>query len=317
MPRTSLDDALATPVAPAPDASFEALLAYLAEARGEHEQRLLDAGALLFRGWDVRSAEDLVRFVQAFTPGGRLFDYAGGASPRTSLGGGSYSSTEYPPHLQLALHNELSYSTLYPSRLFFLCVVEPEDGGETTIGDSRLILARMDAAVIEKLRTKDVRYTRNLSSSAGSGYSWQDAFETSDPAQAEAYCRRIGADFEWRGEGLMHVRQHGPATAVHSLTGEETWFNQADGFHPSALDAVSYAELLSLCGNEDRFRLNSAYGDGSPFEPATLAHIREAIRAETIPHRWRLCDILVLDNRLTAHGRMPFTGSRKIALAMT
>jgi alpha-ketoglutarate-dependent taurine dioxygenase len=32
---------------------------------------------------------------------------------------------------------------------------------------------------------------------------------------------------------------------------------------------------------------------------------------------WQKGDILVLDNRLTAHGRMPFSGAKKIVLAMS
>ena len=316
MTQHSTDQILASPVEPDNQRSFGALLERIAGEQAALETRLLRHGALLFRGWDVASAEQLLRFVQIFSGDAPLFRYAGGASPRTGLGGGSYSSTEYPPHLQLALHNELSYASVYPSRLYFLCLVAPTDGGETTIGDSRRILARIDAAMLARLRRVGVRYIRNLSSAKGSGYSWQDAFETDDPAQAEEWCERNGADFDWRS-GVLHMSQDRPATTRHPQSGEEVWFNQADGFHPSGLDPSSYAELLALCGSEDRFRLNATYGDGEPFEAATLTHIRDAVRLETIPHRWQSGDVLVLDNLLAAHGRMPFTGPRKIALAMT
>jgi alpha-ketoglutarate-dependent taurine dioxygenase len=316
MTQRSTDHALASPIEPDCNRSFAALLERAANEQAALDARLLHDGALLFRGWDVDSTEQLLRFVRIFSGDAPLFRYAGGASPRTGLGGGSYSSTEYPPHLQLALHNELSYTSDYPLRLYFLCLVAPADGGETTIGDSRRILARIDPAILAKLRRAGVRYIRNLSSAEGSGYSWQDAFEADDPAQAEEWCRRNGADFEWRSR-VLHMTHDRPATTRHPQTGEEVWFNQADGFHPSGLDASSYAELLDLCGSEDRFRLNATYGDGEPFEAAMLAHIRDAIRRETMPHRWQSGDVLVLDNLLAAHGRMPFTGPRKIALAMT
>jgi alpha-ketoglutarate-dependent taurine dioxygenase len=265
----------------------------------------------------VSSVADLTSFVSAFSDGTPLFNYAGGASPRKMLGEGSYTSTEYPPHLQLSLHNELSYADVYPARLYFLCLVAPEEGGETTLGDSRRILRRIDPAVLERFRENEVRYVRNLSGLKGSGYSWQEALETNDPREAEACCRRIGADFEWRADGGLAMSQVRPATAVHPVTGEEVWFNQADGFHPSGLDARTYAELIALCGSEEAFRLNVTYGDGSPIERAALDHVREVIRAETIRHRWRAGDIVVIDNLLAAHGRMPFSGPRKIALAMT
>jgi hypothetical protein len=107
------------------------------------------------------------------------------------------------------------------------------------------------------------------------------------------------------------------ATAHHPETGEEVWFNQADGFHPSALDPATYARALAEVGSEDAFRLNVTYGDGEPIEREALEHIRAVLRAQTVPHRWERGDVVVLDNLLAAHGRLPFTGDRKIALAMT
>jgi hypothetical protein len=303
-------------VEPDGDPSLAGLLQAIGDSRLAFEARLLQHGTLLFRGWHIANSDALLHVVDIFSQGAALFRYAGGASPRTSLGGGSYSSTEYPEHLQLALHNELSYAAIYPTRLYFHCLVEPRQGGETTIGDSRRILARIDHALLDRLRHDGIRYVRNLSSAKGSGYAWQDAFETDDPADVEHWARSNGADIEWRGD-VVRLSQVLPATMRHPQTGEEVWFNQADGFHPTALGPLDYAEALALRGSEDHFRLNCTHGNGEPFAPDTLRQIREAISAETIGHRWRLGDLLVIDNLLSAHGRMPFSGPRKIALAMT
>lgn len=279
---------------------------------------MLVSGALLFRGFDLRTTEEFGRLVDAFSGGSPRFGYAGGASPRRVLEGGGgnvYNSTEYPPAVELSLHNELSYSGLYPRLLFFFCLIAPQQGGATTLGDSRRILSRVDGSVLQAFRTKGVRYVRNLSPDLGSGYSWQDAFETDDPVEAEAACRHLGASFEWR-DGFLRVSQVRPATARHPVTGEEVWFNQADGFHPSALDKETYASLLAYHGVEDAFRLTVSFGDGTPIGPDMLAEVRAAIAAERVEHRWEAGDVIVLDNLLIAHGRAPFSGSRKIALVM-
>jgi alpha-ketoglutarate-dependent taurine dioxygenase len=225
---------------------------------------------------------------------------------------GIYTSTEYPPHVGLSLHNELSYADVHPSRLFFCCLVAPEHGGETTLGDSRRILQRLDPAVAEAFRTRQVRYVRNLSPVRGGGYSWREAFGTDDPAEAGQVCARMGSAFEWRDGGVLRVSQTRPATAFHPVTGEEVWFNQADGFHPSGLPPELYGELTALAGSEDDLRLNAYYGDGSPIERAALEHVRAVLSEETVPHRWRAGDILVLDNFLAAHGRRPFSGPRHL-----
>ncbi len=307
-------------VEPNGSSSVAALLDAAARDGELFSNALLAHGALLFRGFDLADLDDFARFVSAFSGKDQLFGYAGGASPRSGLSQanpGVYSSTEYPSHVGLSLHNELSYADVYPQRLYFFCVTAPERGGETTIGDSRRILKNLPPALVERFRTRKIRYIRNLHSEKGYGYSWQEALGTDSRSEAEACCRRIGADFEWQPGGMLRMSQVRPATAVHPATGEEVWFNQADGFHPTALGADMYDEMMALCGSEEQFRLNVSYGDGTPIEVEALQAIRTLLIQETVPHRWRAGDILVIDNLLAAHGRMPFSGPRKIALAMT
>lgn len=307
-------------IEPAGDAEsavdLNALLDTARERRDFFQAKLLRHGAILFRGYGVRNAADFERFVEAFSGGEKLFDYAGGVSPRRALSGGVYTSTEYPAQYALSLHNELSYADVYPRRLYFCCLTPAETGGETTLGDSRRILRRIDPQVVTAFKRKKIRYVRNLQADKGSGYSWQEAFETEDRRAVENCCRKIGAEFEWKPNGALRLSQIRPAILTHPTTHEKVWFNQADGFHPSNLDAETYRALISLM-SEDEFRLNVFFGDGSPIDLETLGHIRAVLESETIPHKWRAGDVLILDNILAAHGRAPFTGARKIALAMT
>lgn len=279
-------------------------------------RQLLEWGALLLRGCPATLAPaDFARFVRGFS-GKSLIDYVGGASPRVKLGEGVYTSTEYPQNYTLSLHNELSYTYRWPDHLFFYCVTAAVEGGETSLGNSRAILKGIDEKVVGEFKSRKVMYVRNLHGGRGSGYSWQEAFETEDRRIIEAHCRAGGVRFKWKDDGGLTLSEVRPATASHPVTGEEVWFNQADGFHPSALDAETYALLISTM-KEEEFRLNSYYGDGTPLDLPALNHAREVMRRETALVPWRVGDILILDNLLTAHGRMPFTGTRRILLAMT
>jgi alpha-ketoglutarate-dependent taurine dioxygenase len=286
------------------------------ERRDELREKLLLHGALLLRGGRVLRPAELARFVREFS-GSPLLDYAGGVSPRVALGERVYTSTEYPEHYALSLHNEMSYTYRWPSRLFFHCVVAPAGGGgETPVADSRRLLGAIDAGVVERFRRAGVRYERNLAGDPASAYSWQAAFETEDRRAVEDYCRGGGVSFRWEGDGGLRLSEVRPATAAHPETGEEVWFNQADGFHPSGMGEETYRALVSDIG-EDNMRLNARFGDGSPVDPAMLDCVRAAMREEMALAPWQAGDILVLDNVLAAHGRMPFTGPRKIILAMT
>lgn len=67
---------------------------------------------------------------------------------------------------------------------------------------------------------------------------------------------------------------------------------------------------------EDDLPFNTYYGDGSPFEAATLDEIRAAYQQETVSFPWQAGDILMVDNMLAAHGREPYTGQRQVLVAM-
>ncbi|PYS89237.1 MAG: hypothetical protein DMF62_07750 [Acidobacteria bacterium] len=269
-------------------------------------KELTSAGAVVLRGFGVRDVYGFKSLVESFSSRD-LLNYAGGASPRSALTNGIYTSTEYPPEMPLALHNELSYSAAYPRTLFFFCSIEPMTGGETTLGDSRRILAALDPEIINLFNSKGVLYVWNLISDKTSQYSWQAVFETDDPQAVEEVCGRQRSEFEWTNDGGLRIRFVGPATAVHPETGEEVWFNQADGFHSGDLQDKDRLQ---------RPRLEAYLGDGSEIPIEALDHIRAVIRRETVPHRWKQGDILIVDNILAAHGRMPFSGPRKIILAM-
>ncbi|NJM52788.1 MAG: hypothetical protein HC846_04970 [Blastocatellia bacterium] len=156
--------------------------------------QLLRYGALLFRGFEVQTAEDFTDFVKRFS-GKEFFNYAGGASPRSLISGKVYNSTDYPPELMLELHNELSYSKHYPQHLYFFCETAPEKGGETILGDSRQILRRIRPKIAGLFKHKNILYERNLSANADSPYSWQKAFETEDKQLVEEICRQTGVGF--------------------------------------------------------------------------------------------------------------------------
>jgi alpha-ketoglutarate-dependent taurine dioxygenase len=292
-------------------AGFASLLEIAFEKRQFFREKLLKCGALLFRGYQVDSVSKFERFVRLFS-GKELLSYAGGVSPRLPLSEGVYTSTEYPAQYKLSLHNELSYADTFPSHIYFCCQKEAQRGGETTFGDSRRILKKIDSEIVDLFRQKKVCYIRNLHAEKGSGYSWQEAFETDCRIIVENRCRRIGASLEWKPCGGLRLKQIRPATATHPITGEEVWFNQAEGFHPSSLDAESLQ-----AADEENLRLNCRFGDGSPIDSEILQHVRAAVESETTPHKWQVGDILVLDNILSAHGRMPFSGERKISVAMT
>jgi alpha-ketoglutarate-dependent taurine dioxygenase len=211
------------------------------------------------------------------------------------------------------MHNEMAYTNSWPLKIWFLCLKAAEQQGETPIADSRQIYNRLNPALRERFAEKKVMYVRNYGT--GIDLPWQNVFQTDDKAEVEDYCRQNGIEFEWKADDGLRTRQVCQAVAMHPKTGEMLWFNQAHLFHASSLKPEIYESLISTFKEEDYPR-NTYYGDGSPIEPAALAEIRAIYEAEAVIFPWQEGDVLMLDNMLVAHGRQPFTGSRKIVVGM-
>jgi alpha-ketoglutarate-dependent taurine dioxygenase len=280
------------------------------------EQKLVEHGAILFRGFDINTPGAFARLTRSIAPG--LADCLDDNGPRTKITSGIYTSTEYPAEYQLSMHSEYAYSHKFPSRLYFCCVVEPGQGGATPLADNRRILKKLDPAIVEEFKTKRIKYVRNLHASSGFGLSWQAAFQTTDKSVVEKYCNDMAIDYEWKADGGLRLENTFESVITHPRTGEEVWFNQAPQFHPSDYPSHIYESLLdSYRGKEWDLPQTSFFGDDSPIDIAKLKHIRETMFGEATVSPWRQGDVVMIDNVLVCHGRMPYTGARKILLAMT
>jgi alpha-ketoglutarate-dependent taurine dioxygenase len=269
------------------------------------------AGGLLFRGFDVQGVEEFQRFAASF--GHALLGYDFGSTPRSKVTGGVYSSTEYPAHQSIPLHNEQSYSRSWPLKIWFYCPLPSRTGGETPIADSRLVYQRMPARIRERWAARQLLYVRNYG--GGLDVPWPKVFNTSDRGEVEAYCRAHDIGWEWKDDGELRTRQLCQAVAKHPRTREDVWFNQAHLFHVSALEEEVREVLLDAVSEEDLPR-NVYYGDGSPLEPELLDEIRAVLAGSQVVFPWQKDDVLMLDNMLAAHARNPFAGPRKVVVAM-
>lgn len=299
------------PLVVQPDISKPDPVRWAENNRGLIEAQLMRHGAILFRHFNLKTAEDFEQFATAIA--GELMEYRERSSPRHEVGHRVYTSTDYRADLPIFPHNEHSYAKKFPLKLFFFCETPAKEGGETPIADCRKIHQRIDPEIKKQFLDKKYIYVRNFTD--GFGVPWKTSFQTTDKSVVEMYCRENNIEFEWKGNNHLRTRQRRPAIAVHPRTYEKVWFNHATFFHVSTLDRSILEPMLSVF-TEEELPNNTYYGDGSDIEPWVLDHLRDAYVQETVTFKWNQGDVLLLDNMLAAHSRNKYSGPRKVLVAM-
>ncbi len=136
------------PVLITPGVAGESLVSAFARLRASIEAHLAAVGGVLLRGFSVPQVADFQAFASAF--GHPLLNYEFASTPRSAVSAGVYTSTEYPAHQHIPLHNEQAYTREWPMKIWFHCVTTAPTGGETPIADSRAVYRRMPKDILAR-----------------------------------------------------------------------------------------------------------------------------------------------------------------------
>ncbi|HEY9347095.1 MAG TPA: TauD/TfdA family dioxygenase, partial [Inquilinus sp.] len=137
------------------------LLEFAAEHGAAVDAALARHGAVLFRGFGVSGEDTLAALFQRLWT--EPLSYVYRSTPRTDVGKGVYTATEYPAAQEIPMHNENAYQRDWPMRIGFHCVTPAASGGQTPLADVGRVTERIDPAILAEFRDRRVRYIRNYS----------------------------------------------------------------------------------------------------------------------------------------------------------
>ena len=281
--------------------------------KDQHEQVeawLTEYGAILWRGFGVKNIQVFEKVAQATC---RELFQENGEHPREQIGSSVYTPTFFPAHQKLWWHNENSFNWHWPTKILFCCIQTPQQGGETPLVDSCEVFRRLDPDLRERFIARQVRYERSYG--LGVGLNWQAIFQTDDRREVEERCRREQMEYEWVQDGQLKTWQVRPAVMQHEHSKEWAWFNQAQHWHPVCLDVQTRAAIEAVYGAQGWPR-NCRYGDGREIADEEMESIMQVYKQLEVSFQWQEGDVLLVDNIQVAHGRNPFTGERKLLVAL-
>lgn len=285
--------------------------AWLTEQLPAIHAELHRSGCLLVRGLPVTSTGDFAAVRDVLLP--RRANYKEKATPRSDFGEGVFSSTDLPAAQPIRLHNENSYTLDFPGALLFGCLVAPEEGGATTVGDMRAALRMLPTDLRDRFERAGWLLVRNFSEMAG--LPWHKSFATEDQKVVEEYCRENTIGYEWLDEDTLRTRQLRSAIITHPVTGERSWFNHVAFWHQWSLDPDVRDILVETYG-EDGLPFATYLGDGTPLTRDEVDTLNAVYDQVTMRESWQAGDIMLVDNIACAHGREAFVGDRKIVVGM-
>jgi alpha-ketoglutarate-dependent taurine dioxygenase len=311
---------------------------WLEENKAFINQKIIEHGAILFRGFDVNGPEQFENVAQGVDPD--LKNNYLGTSPRNAVSKYVFSASELPPYYPIMQHCEMSFLPNPPRKLFFYCHIEPTEGGETPIVDFRKVYQDLDPMIREEFERKGIKNVRNYNGpSAKAKFDlwklkrWDEMFLTTDKKVVEESCKKNGLEFHWKDDDKLVLINDQEAIAKHPITGEKVWFNHLQVFHEAAaaieygyiakrqknLRAASFNVFTSLMSSikklttkEGDQAMNCTFRDGTPIPVSYVKHVEEVIWKNMVIFSWRKGDVLAIDNFSTSLGRLQYNCPREI-----
>ncbi len=262
-----------------------------------------------------RGTEGLQAFVRAVC--GDLLEYRERSSPRSEVADRVYTSTDYPAEQPIFPHNEHSYARRFPLKLFFFCVTPRRDRRRDADrrhrgGSSQ----RIDPEIRRALRGAglDVRAQLPRRASASPGR------RSSRPTTG----REVEALLPRGRHRLRVARRRPPAHPAGAAGDRRAPAHRRDGLVQPRhllprLDAAARPSASRCCATSARrtCRTTPSTATARPSSRRSLEHLRAGLHARRWSRfPWQEGDVLLIDNMLTAHARNPFTGPRKVVVAM-
>ena len=287
------------------------LASFLVDSKSAVDAALADAGALVFRGFDVPDPQAFDAAIEGFGEAGFTYEDSLSNAVRTNVTSRVFTANEAPPTTEIFLHHEMAQTPLYPAKLFFYCEIAPASGGATPLCRSDWVLERLaqeSPDFVARLEAEGVRYTNVMPGSddagSGQGRSWRSTLSVADETAAESRLQELGYSWEWLPDGSLRVTT-AALPAVRTLADDrKTFFNQL------------IAAFRGWADSRNDPNKAITFGGGEPITSEDMAPAIALADEFTHDLAWQAGDVALIDNFTVMHGRRPFEGKRRVLASL-
>lgn len=294
-----------------PNATLEGTVDWVRAHREELLRQASQHGAVLFRGFPLRTPQDLDAFIAAFDlPNFPYYESLSNAV-RVNWTERVFSANEAPPEVTIYYHHEMAQTPIFPAKLFFFCQQPAEEGGATPICRSDVLFERLAERCLQFARdceAKGLQYSNVMpaenDSKSGMGRSWQSTLNAKTREEAEARLRSLGYSWEWMPDGCLRATTPVLPAVRDVGGGRKTFFNQL---------------IAAFAGWKDSRNDPSKairFGDGTPLDRDAVQVAIDLAEELTFDVPWQQGDAVLVDNFLVMHGRRTFRGTRKVLASL-
>ncbi len=175
--------------------------------------QLATTGALLFRGFPVKTADDFDTFSSAFGYGDFTYQQSLSNAVRINHTSRVFSANEAPPDIEIFLHHEMAQTPLSPEKIFFCCLSAAEKGGSTPLCRSDLLYAAFKERHPEwaaQFASHGLKYMMKMplmdDVTSGQGRSWRSTLSVETVAEAENKLSALAYTWQWQQDESLVTR---------------------------------------------------------------------------------------------------------------
>ncbi|NMF62266.1 hypothetical protein DP115_05470 [Brasilonema octagenarum UFV-OR1] len=329
-------------IEPVKEKSFAVLKALLKESAQWFNKQLDTYGAILFRGFEVEGAEQFQKALELLNIELESV-YHFGSAHRVRITEKVFTSSEAPPDVIIAPHNELNMVPVRPGVLAFFCQVQPDLYGETPIINTEKLFYDLSPSLQHKIGNFPQQFVRYVPN-----HLLEMVFEDLSPEEITKLLQEQGFDFNWEEDGSISFEcsyiplfSH-PRTSrlcfglsiVDCLVSREWYRNIGQRYsfkqrlYYNLLPAKLYKNIQQRAtttatvvdGSQKRTSTLNAYflnkdGQSTNMTEAEAKELGQAEWKNAVIFQWKQGDILVIDNLQVAHSRLNTKLKRKILTA--